>query len=36
VVICDNLNVHKSKKAREMIETKGAQVLFLPRYSPQS
>jgi transposase len=34
VVICDNLSAHKSKRARIWIESAGAQVLFLPPYSP--
>jgi transposase len=34
VVVMDNLQVHKSKKVRELIEGVGAEVLFLPPYSP--
>lgn len=34
VVIWDNLNVHKSARAKEIIKQAGAWVLFLPRYSP--
>ena len=34
VVILDNLPVHKSAAAREAIEAAGAQMLFLPPYSP--
>ena len=34
VVVWDNLNVHKSAVAREAIEAAGAEVLFLPPYSP--
>ena len=34
VVVWDNLNVHKSPRAREAIRARGAWVLFLPRYSP--
>lgn len=34
VVILDNLAAHKSDRVRQMIQTKGAQVLFLPAYSP--
>jgi transposase len=34
VVVWDNLNVHKSVAAREAIEAAGAEVLFLPPYSP--
>jgi transposase len=34
IVVWDNLNVHKSAVAREAIEAAGAEVLFLPPYSP--
>ncbi len=34
VVVMDNLQVHKSKRVRELIEDVGAEVLFLPPYSP--
>ncbi len=34
VVIWDNLGAHKGNKVRELIEAKGAEVLFLPAYSP--
>lgn len=34
VVVWDNLNVHKSAEARAAIEAAGAEVLFLPPYSP--
>ena len=34
VVVRDNLNFHKSPRAREAIRARGAWVLFLPRYSP--
>ena len=34
VVILDNLAVHKSAKAAEVLKTKGARFLFLPPYSP--
>jgi len=34
VVIMDNATFHKSVKTRELIETKGAVLLFLPPYSP--
>jgi len=30
----DNLQVHKMKRVRELIEGEGAEVLFLPPYSP--
>jgi transposase len=34
IVVMDNLQVHKSLRARELIEGAGASVLFLPFYSP--
>jgi transposase len=34
IVILDNLSVHKSKNALEIIKSKGAKVCFLPPYSP--
>ena len=34
VVIMDNLSPHKSDPTLELIEQRGAQVLFLPAYSP--
>jgi transposase len=34
IVICDNLNVHKNAQARKEIETRGAELRFLPAYSP--
>lgn len=33
-VICDNLSVHKSERAAELLKTKGCWFLFLPAYSP--
>ena len=30
----DNLQVHKSRRVKELIEGVGAEVLFLPPYSP--
>ena len=36
MVVMDNLQVHKSTRVRELIEGAGAQVLFLPPYSPDS
>ncbi len=32
-MVMDNLQVHKSKRVRELIEGVGAEVLFLPPYS---
>jgi transposase len=34
VVILDNLPVHKSARAADMLKAKGAWFLFLPQYSP--
>ena len=33
-VILDNLSSHKNEAAREAVETTGADLLFLPPYSP--
>jgi len=34
IVVMDNLSVHKTTKAREAIESMGAQIWYLPAYSP--
>ena len=34
IVILDNLNVHKSPRAAKALAERGANSLFLPRYSP--
>jgi len=34
VVILDNLSSHKGARARQMIEAAGAELVFLPPYSP--
>jgi len=34
VVIMDNLSSHKRQRTRELIEAAGAELLFLPPYSP--
>jgi transposase len=34
IVILDNLNSHKVAGIREVIEAQGAQILYLPPYSP--
>ena len=34
VVVMDNLQAHKSSRIRKLIESVGANVLFLPPYSP--
>ena len=34
IVVMDNLPVHKASKIREIIQTVGAEVIFLPPYSP--
>jgi transposase len=33
-VLLDNLSVHKSARARHLVEEAGCQLRFLPRYSP--
>jgi transposase len=34
VVVMDNLGAHRPKKVRELIEQRGAELLYLPSYSP--
>ena len=34
IVVLDNLSVHKSARAKALIEAAGCQLLFLPTYSP--
>jgi transposase len=34
IVVMDNLQVHKTKRVRELIEGCGCQLVFLPSYSP--
>lgn len=34
VVVLDNASFHKSQKTKELIEKRGARLLFLPPYSP--
>ncbi|TMC17510.1 MAG: transposase [Chloroflexi bacterium] len=34
IVLLDNLSVHKRKRVRELIESQGCKLLFLPTYSP--
>jgi len=34
LVVCDNLSCHRSAGVREAIESTGAQLLYLPPYSP--
>ncbi|WP_341757645.1 IS630 family transposase [Candidatus Tisiphia endosymbiont of Ditula angustiorana] len=34
VVVLDNASFHKSKKTKELIESVGCKVIFLPPYSP--
>ncbi|CAA9404618.1 MAG: hypothetical protein AVDCRST_MAG78-37 [uncultured Rubrobacteraceae bacterium] len=34
IVVVDNLGAHKSERARELIEKRGCQLLYLPPYSP--
>lgn len=35
VVIMDNVGFHRSKKVKDLIESKGAKILFLPPYTPE-
>jgi len=34
VVVMDKLSTHRTQKVRELIESRGAELLFLPSYSP--
>lgn len=34
VLVLDNASFHKSKKVKEIIESKGIKLMFLPPYSP--
>lgn len=34
IVIMDNLSIHKSERTRQLIESRGCSLLFLPSYSP--
>jgi len=34
VVVMDKLGAHRTKKVRELIEARGAELVFLPSYSP--
>jgi transposase len=34
VVVMDNLGAHRPKKVRQFIEARGAQLVFVPSYSP--
>jgi transposase len=34
IVCMDNLSAHKNPRVRDLIESAGCQLLFLPRYSP--
>ena len=34
VVVLDGLGAHRTQKVRELIEARGAELLFLPSYSP--
>jgi len=36
IVVMDNLQVHKMKRVRELIEERGCRLVFLPSYSPDS
>ena len=34
VVVLDNLGAHRPERIRELIEARGAELVFLPTYSP--
>lgn len=34
IVVMDNINFHKTSKVKELIESVGCEILFLPTYSP--
>jgi transposase len=34
VVVLDNLGAHKGERIRDLVESRGASLLFLPAYSP--
>jgi transposase len=34
IVVLDNLSIHKGTKVRELVESVGCSLLFLPTYSP--
>lgn len=34
VVVMDNLSAHKGERVRELVEERGAELLYLPPYSP--
>jgi transposase len=34
VVVMDNLGAHRPQKVRELIEARGAELVFMPSYSP--
>jgi len=34
LVVMDNLSAHKSERVRQLIEARGARLVFLPPYSP--
>ena len=36
IVVLDNAKIHKTRRTRELIEASGAEVLFLPPYSPEN
>ena len=35
VVVMDNLGAHQPRRIRELIETRGAELVFVPSYSPE-
>jgi transposase len=35
VVVLDGLGAHRTQKVREQVQARGADLLFLPSYSPE-
>ena len=34
ILVMDNLSAHKTEKARELVEARGCELVYLPPYSP--
>ncbi len=34
IVVMDNLSAHRPKRIRELLESRGCELLYLPSYSP--
>jgi transposase len=35
IVVMDNISAHKPARIRELIESRGCELLYLPSYSPE-